>query len=294
MKFKVIAICISFCLLSCVSEKASENKPATIQTNSVQTSTTDAGSWELLTEIDKPGFVANSIQAWLKYAIISDSNKDSIYVVNTSTEENFDSLAPPNPMYLTVASTRLLMPSYENKSVNVFRGSEIYPLECFFDLEGPMAVMAYKIDHYMVLDREAAQLVYKRGEIERLIGDGSKGSKLIDPVNFEAVDSTQFYIIDNGSKSVKVFDDFGEQLLEFGKDQNFQKPTGITSDENRIFISDFDKGVIYIYDYDGNFLGTINQFIDNPADLDIKGKILYVANQNGPAIVLLSEIDPND
>jgi len=226
------------------------------------------GAWELSKEIEIEGFTAKSIQAWLKYAIVTDYSKDSAYVINIKDGIKFDSLAPSSPMYITVSKTRLLIPSYEDKEV---------------------------IDHYMMLDKDNSRLVYKRGEIERFIGKkGSGKGELLHPTNFEVIDSTKFYILDNGNNRVQVFDDFGESLFEFGQEQNFQNVTGITSDATRIFISDFDKGVIYVYSHSGKYLGLIDQHINNPSDLDIKGNVLYIANQNGPEIILLAEGDPED
>lgn len=319
MKLNILVIAIAILVCSCLADKPAENSvPNTIQNSNSSVISSDPnitpvepqvqrpintgqsekavkGSWELSKTIVREGFTATSIQAWLKYVIITDNKKDSAYVINVEDGMNFDSLAPPSPMYVTVSKNRLLIPSYKEQKVNIFRGNEIYPLECYTDLAGPTAVMAFTISHYMMLDKDNSRLVYKRDDIERFIGKrGSGKGELLNPTNFEAIDSTKFYILDNGNKRVQVFDDFGESLFEFGKEQNFQNITGITSDEKRIFVSDFDKGVIYVYSHDGNYLGLIDEHINNPSDLDMKGNVLFIANQNGPEIVMLIEGDPED
>lgn len=254
----------------------------------------ELGQWELLRTLERPGVTAKGIASWLEYTIITDAEKDSAFVIDHVKDLNFDSLTVSNPMYVTVAKSRMLLPSYRGKVVNMFRGDDkdIRPLPSWAKLEGPIAVMGYRIDHYVILDQIQACLFLKRGERELKIGaEGSGVGELKMPTNFEVVDTSTFYVLDNGNKRVQVFNEDGQALFNFGQEQNFENVTGITSDDSRIFVSDFDKGMIYVYDHKGKFLGEINGFFNNPSDLDKKDNVLYVANQNGPEIVLISEVN---
>jgi len=272
-----------------IMEANNQDDTGQIERSTDQNTDVKLGNWELLRTVERPGITAISIAAWLKYAIIADNKKDSAFIINHKEDFNFDSLQVPDPKYITVSKSRLLLPSIDEGVVYVFRGNDLYPLETFTDLAGPVAAHAYSLRHYMMLDQVKAQLIFKKEGIENVIGGGI----LEDPINFEVVDTSTFYILDNGNKSVHVFNENGDQLFNFGQDQNFENATGITSDSNRIFVSDFDKAVIYIYTHQGVYLGKIDEHINNPSDLDWKDNVLYIANQNGPEIVLLRETDPD-
>lgn len=270
------------------AKKSPGKKPATKKAKN--NASAELGQWEKTTEIERSDFRAKSIAGWLKYAIVCD-NKDSCYIINTKTGLNFDSLAVRRSQYVTVSNSRLLIPTLRGNKILVFRGDELYPLETFDKLSRPTAVMAYSISHYLVLDRGNSSILYKNGDEELIIGQKGKGkADMMNPENFEVVDSTKIYVLDSGNKRVQVYDTAGEALFNFGQKQKFNRVTGITSDETRIFVSDFEKGLIYIYDHDGNYLGDITEHMNNPSDIHMKGGTLYIANQNGPEVILLKEI----
>jgi len=248
------------------------------------------GKWAVENSIVIEGFEPVSIAAFLGFAVINDPAKDSAYVMDIKTGDRFEAIYAPEPGYITLSKSRLLMPSRRDKKIYVFRGKEIYPLEIFTEMEDPIAIMAYSISHYMVLDKETSQIYYRKDDVQKIIGSkGSGKGQMLNPENFEVVDREKIYVLDTGNKRVLVFDVDGEVILEFGKEQNFGKATGITSDVNRIFISDYDKKVIYVYGHDGKFYGEIKDGFNTPSDLSFKDGRLYIANQDGPTAVFLKE-----
>lgn len=270
------------------SDETSSVEPT--QDNTTQNKkTAKLGTWKLSKTFDKPNIKASSVELWRNKTILVDREKDSIHIINLEDDNVTQSLYVSEPMYVKHSKGRLMIPSLGDKTIYVFRGKELYPLESFTELEGPVAVDAFSINHYMMLDQIKGQFIYKNEEVERIIGKGV----LSNPTNFIIHEMSTFYILDNGNKLVRVFNDKGDELFSFGQEQSFDNITGITSDETRIFVSDFDKGTIYVYDFDGQYLGALTENINSPIDLEIRDGILYVANQNGSDLVSISEL-PED
>ena len=177
-------------------------------------------------------------------------------------------------------------------SVFVFRGNANNPLNVFEELDGPTAIDAFNIDYFAILDQKNHRMIYRKRLDQRIIGEEGSGiGQLNFPTNFELLNESKAYILDAGNKRVQVFDvSTGKALFEFGKAENFDWVTGITIDDTRVFVSDLNKGVIYVYDHDGDYIDQINELINNPSEIEMNEGHLYIANQNGPEIIILKEV----
>jgi len=288
-----VLLLLSFIYLGCKNDTdVAQVDKKTFQQPSFEKSFTSDGKWQLDLIFEKPNFTSIGISRWKEYSIISDSASDIIYTIDTRARTLFDSTLVESPVYINQTQNRCLIPSYNNDSIYIFRGRANNQLEVFEELDGPTAVFAFRIDHYAILDQKNNRLLYKNGPTEKIVGSKGHGKGELDmPTNFELVEGTKAYVLDAGNKRVQVFNlKTGEALFDFGQEQNFQHISGITSDVNRIFVSDAEKGVIYIYDKEGNYLDQITELINNPSDIEMNAGYLYIANQNGPEIIILKEV----
>jgi len=122
--------------------------------------------------------------------------------------------------------------------------------------------------------------VLKFGESGR--GDGA----LLGP-QYLAVDEKNFiYVTDSGNRRVVKFDQDGNFILSFGKKNynfsGFTNPTGIECFDGKVYVADADRADISVFDYSGNFAGTLAAGkLNSPEGLSrLDGRTILVADTN--------------
>ncbi len=127
----------------------------------------------------------------------------------------------------------------------------------------------------------------RNGVFKRYIGSqGIYEGQLIGP-QYMAEDSYgNIYVTDFGNSRVVVFDQDGNSLLSFGRNdgifQGFSSPTGIAVKDDRIFVADSVYGAIYEFDRSGNYIGnlTTEHAIARPECMKNWGDFLVLTDRN--------------
>ncbi len=127
----------------------------------------------------------------------------------------------------------------------------------------------------------------QNGLFKRYIGSqGIYEGQLIGP-QYMAEDSYgNIYVTDFGNSRVVVFDQDGNALLSFGRNdgvfKGFSSPTGIAVKDDRVFVADSVYGAIYEFDRSGNYIGnlTTEDAIARPESMKIWGESLVLTDKN--------------
>lgn len=111
---------------------------------------------------------------------------------------------------------------------------------------------------------------------------GMESGELVDPISMD-IENGRLYILDYGSRNIKIFDRDGNYLYE--REIETEEPASIAVSNERVFILDPLRYKIDIYGKDsflytfGNF-GKGAGFIDNPLDIDVSSGKVYILEKS--------------
>lgn len=125
------------------------------------------------------------------------------------------------------------------------------------------------------------------GIFRRYIGSqGIHEGQLIGP-QYMAQDSYgNIYVTDFGNSRVVVFDQDGNSLLSFGRNDpdfhGFSSPTGIAVKDDRVFVADSVYGAIYEFDRSGNYIDILvnEHSVARPESMKNWGDYLVLTDRN--------------
>jgi DNA-binding beta-propeller fold protein YncE/uncharacterized membrane protein (GlpM family) len=132
------------------------------------------------------------------------------------------------------------------------------------------------------------------------IGLFAKDSNLVNPEDIFIDNQDRVYVVDSGTKSVFVFDLYGKQLNEIGKDV-LNIPTGVFVDETgNIYVADYGNEMVYRFSNDGELLaefgkpdsplfGTKSPYKPQKVGVDRRGNIYVIGEGSNNGIIQLSK-----
>lgn len=125
------------------------------------------------------------------------------------------------------------------------------------------------------------------GNFEKYIGSKGRGlGQLVGPQYLAQDSFGNIYVTDFGNRRVDVFDQDGNPLFYFGAKtsvfEGFQGPTGISIDENRVFVVDSVTGAVYEFDRAGNYVDMLveEKTFSKPESMKKWGNYLVVSDKN--------------
>lgn len=111
---------------------------------------------------------------------------------------------------------------------------------------------------------------------------GMESGELAEPISMD-IENGWLYILDYGSRNIKIFDRDGNYLYE--REIETEEPSSIAISNERLFILDPLRYKIDVYGKEaflysfGNF-GKGTGFINNPLDIDVSSGKVYVLEKN--------------
>ncbi len=111
---------------------------------------------------------------------------------------------------------------------------------------------------------------------------GMESGELAEPISMD-IENGRLYILDYGSRNIKIFDRDGNHLYE--REIETEEPASIAISNERLFILDPLRCKIDVYGKEsflysfGNF-GKGAGFINNPIDIDVSSGKVYILEKN--------------
>ena len=111
---------------------------------------------------------------------------------------------------------------------------------------------------------------------------GMESGELVDPISMD-IENGRLYILDYGSRNIKVFDRDGDYIYE--REIETEEPASLAISNERLFILDPLRYKIDVYGKEdifnsfGNF-GKGPGFINEPLDIDVSNGKVYILEKN--------------
>lgn len=85
-------------------------------------------------------------------------------------------------------------------------------------------------------------------------------------------------VADAYNNRVQVFSKKGKAISVIGEKDTLKVASGIDADENKIFVTDSNNNRVLVYDWEGNRLQTLTQNINYPIDVVLYKNKLFISN----------------
>lgn len=227
----------------------------------------ESARWSIIDKTNIEDFTPTGISVFREYVVVSDSATDRILFLDSIDNSVFLDLDIKSPMYINIRKSRLIIPSFLQDTVFIFRGERLFPLESFGILDGPTGAEAESVWHYAQVSRNDHRVHYRNHDLEHLLGGkGTEPGKLMYPSNIMFIDS-MIWVVDSGNGRIQTFDTLGQFNYTFGEELLLKWPTGITAGDSTVFISDPKLNEIFAFDFKGKYLYSITEGLNQPTDL---------------------------
>ncbi len=177
-------------------------------------------------------------------------------------------------------SNNVLRISPSGNALQEYSGSFFNPLEsplCLgVNAKGELYVCDYKQDRIHVYSARGKKLFH--------FGSSGKAAGRFHGPGGIAIRDELVFVSDIGNRRVQKFDLKGAFLLDLHKEQKgplLRYPAGLLIDKrDSLYVADRDAGHIYHYDWDGNYLGSIqSSYLARPRSLTLQDKHLIIADE---------------
>ena len=243
-----------------------------------------SSGWKLnreikLTDITPLGLVADNRGLWVSdvtgnRVVLLDFNGKILTVV-----DNLE-----RPMHIALHHDTIYVPEYTNDSITAIGQYGVVPIPIAEMLDGPAGIAADD-NTLAIADFYNNRILLKKNDrLYRLGKEGHNAGELYYPTDV-AFYHGKIYVADAYNNRVQVFDEAGQSLQIIGDGDGIQVATGITVDEQSVFVTDFEGNRILIYDLEGALRYILYDSLNKPTDLVVYQNKLYVANYGGNSIV---------
>lgn len=249
----------------------------------------DKSDWILHDSINIPNFDPSGLVYANKRAFISDTNQKIVLRYKFEDGITDTILHDVDISYIGQRASRVLLPITNRDSVFVFMGRpELYKFDLGIPLDGPIGFDGKGLRKIVIVDQGNNRFVSNLKGTYAAYGGYGQGDGEFDAPTLVHLADDRFYIIDAGNRRIQIFDFDCQFIKTFGEAENFSVPAGIASDSNYLFVSDSEKGVIYVYNLEGELQYIMSAYFDQPADIYFRRGYLYIADKQGADIKILT------
>jgi len=179
---------------------------------------------------------------------------------NTSEFQGLQGVAVSQKGYIYVADTR-------NNRIQIFNEDGIY-LDSFGKesetkdspepgmFYNPTTLLFDSQNRLYVLDRnnKRIQIFDDEGHFIHQIGGVESSVQFAEPVDIALDEKDYLYVADRGDYAVSIIDPQGNFVMKFGSQgrgpSHFPKLSALESHNGKIYVADYEKGMVRIYDFD--------------------------------------------
>lgn len=117
----------------------------------------------------------------------------------------------------------------------------------------------------------------KGGQILSFGKPGIGDSEFNGPTDIQ-LQNNKIYVCDSRNNRVQVFDDNGKFLMTVGEDDQIKTASGLFVTADEIVVTDYTGNRVLIYDQKGKLKQSLTEHFDQPSDVFIRGREMFVVN----------------
>jgi len=233
--------------------------------------------FKFVKEIKLNGMKPISVAVNEKGIWVSDSKNNRIVKINEDGKilKEFDGFH--RPMHIALADHKLYIPEYLDDSIKVIDNGKLTSFDLGIkpdapggiDVSGPFAAIADFYNHRIIVMNNDSTFIFGK--------KGHKPGELFYPTDVKIV-GDKIVIADAYNNRVQVFSKNGKFVSVIGEKDTLNVASGIDADENKIFLTDSNNNRVLIYDWKGNRLQTLTQNIKYPIDVALYKDRLFISN----------------
>lgn len=237
-------------------------------------------TWQLTETIDLGditpiGFTFQKDHIW-----ITDGDHNQLVKVNHKGEIQQTFPDFERPMHLAILDEILYIPEYGSDKIIKFDNGQRSFLEIPDSLDSPAGVSLLEKE-IAIADFYHHRILFFNGQDWMSIGEEGKApGQLYYPTDVEIL-TDKIVVADAYNNRIQVFDKNGKSQQVIGMEEKMNAATGVFADNDFLYITDFEKDRVLIYEHDGTLSQIIVDGINKPTDLMVKDKNLYIANYKG-------------
>jgi len=226
-----------------------------------------------LGEVTPIGLAFDEDKIW-----ISDGDHNQVVQIDGEGEilqklTNFD-----RPMHIAYEDGKLYVPEYGKDTITIKSKNTNSTLPVSFELDAPAGV-AIENEFAAIADFYNHRVLLKNKNGWQSIGKKGRNK----PAEFEYPTDVHFhketlYVADAYNHRIQVFDIDGKHIRTFGRAEKMTAVTGIFVDDKSVYATDFENGRVVIYNHTGEPQQIIDEHFENPTDVTIHNKKLFVTD----------------
>ncbi len=250
-----------------------------------ESSSTLPPKWDFGREIELDGIKPLGIT--LKDDEIWISDPDQNRIVRLDAVGHIVASLPElqRPMHLRAREGKIYIPEYGSDSIRIYENGKMTAQGTRMQADA-LAAVALTGDTLVMVDFYNHRILIESPRGSFSIGtEGHDSGELYYPTDVD-IHKGLIYVADAYNHCVQVFDFRGNYKRMIGRDDSIQVAGGVKVSDRALYIADFEGNRVLVYDLNGNRIQTLKQGLQGPADIEIKGDTLYVANYGSGTLTL--------
>ncbi len=187
------------------------------------------------------------------------------------------------PMHPTLVDGKLYVPEYTADTIKTLAAGKTGFLPILDQPDAPASVDILG-DAIAVADFYNHRVIYQKGQEKLTFGEKGKSSGQFHYPTDVQFKHNKLYVADAYNHRIQIFDLTGKYLQTIGETEKMNATTGIFVDDRHIIATDFENNRLLIYDLEGKLLQIIDQHLNKPTDVFVKGDQLFVTNYKGKSL----------
>jgi hypothetical protein len=269
MKISILSFFLGLIVISGCSENKKKKQEAT--------------SWKFSKEIPLKYISPIGIVTQGDFLWLSDVDNNRVVKIDLDGEiiESFEGFK--RPMHIAIQDNTLYIPEYISDSLKILENGKVstYKLK-----EKPDAIAGVSVagNTAAVADFYNHRIILQQDDKVTIIGkEGHKDGELYYPTDVE-IKNDLIYVADAYNNRVQVFDLNGNYVRMIGWNEGIKVATGLKVTDSQVIVADFEGNRVLIYDINGKLLQILSDKFNQPTDIEIVNKTMYVINYIGKTI----------
>ena len=133
------------------------------------------------------------------------------------------------------------------------------------------------------------RIYYNKGGKIMSFGEPGKGPGQINGPTDIQIKNGLIYISDSRNNRVVVFDDMAKYKMAIGEKDNIKITGGIYVSTDEILVTDYQGNRVLVYDLQGKLKQILNESFDQPSDVFVSKKEMFVVNYYSNSISVFNK-----
>ncbi len=193
------------------------------------------------------------------------------------------------PMHLSIYNSKIYVPEYLTNIIKIIAEDKIDTLQIVENPNAPSGISVID-SMIAVADFYNHRIILQGKNSVTIIGkEGHGKGELYYPTDVQLADN-KIIVADAYNNRVQVFDYNGNSLNIMGEKDNINVATGIEISDEYIFVTDFEGSRILIYNLQGSLLKILKDNFNKPTDITLDKDKIIVSNYGDNSLTVVKLI----